>query len=192
MLRSFLFIGFIVIFSTLSGCTNIDYAKLENDNKNIIEEITTLRYQLDGVNLELENLKNERAELKEVIKQLELQMEERKTDITDIELKLESIVENQTVEAEGQVAVSGKITTPTYSSSLITSDVIESKIDGDFEGWEGDTVFKLTNGQVWMQESFSFTYHYAFMPNVLIYKTGNRYKMSVEGVSKTIYVQRIK
>ena len=29
--------------------------------------------------------------------------------------------------------------------------VIESKIDGEFEGWEGDTIFKMMNGQIWQQ-----------------------------------------
>src|SRR5947209_18063931 len=28
-----------------------------------------------------------------------------------------------------------------------TSTVIESHIDGDFNGWEGETIFKLDNGQ---------------------------------------------
>ncbi len=32
-----------------------------------------------------------------------------------------------------------------------SSKVIESKIDGESEGFEGDTIFKLTNGQIWQQ-----------------------------------------
>ena len=48
-----------------------------------------------------------------------------------------------------------------------TADVIESQIDGDFEGWEGETIFKLTNGQIWQQTSYAYHYHYAFMPDVL-------------------------
>jgi hypothetical protein len=31
------------------------------------------------------------------------------------------------------------------------SSVIESQIDGTFQGWSGETVFKLTNGQIWQQ-----------------------------------------
>ena len=74
----------------------------------------------------------------------------------------------------------------------VTADVIESRIEGDFEGWDGNTIFKLDNGQIWQQASYAYTYHYAFRPNVLIYKSGNVYKMGVEGVTGKISVQRIK
>ena len=33
------------------------------------------------------------------------------------------------------------------------SGVIESKINGDFKGWEGETTYELINGQVWQQSS---------------------------------------
>lgn len=73
-----------------------------------------------------------------------------------------------------------------------TQGVIESKIDGDFEGWDGETIFKLLNGQIWQQSSYSYKYHYAFSPNVLIYRSGSLYKMHVDGVDKDIYVTRLK
>lgn len=73
-----------------------------------------------------------------------------------------------------------------------TEAVIESQIDGDFEGWDGETIFKLTNGQIWQQASHAYHYHYAFMPEVVIYKTSGGYKMKVEDVEETIYVRRIK
>ena len=73
-----------------------------------------------------------------------------------------------------------------------TKDVIESQIEGEFEGWEGDTIFKLTNGQIWQQTSYAYTYHYAYRPEVLIIKTDAGYKMKVNGISSSIYVKRIK
>ena len=73
-----------------------------------------------------------------------------------------------------------------------TSGVIESKIDGNFNGWDGDTIFVLVNGQIWQQDSYSYTYHYSYRPNVIIYPSGGRYKMHVEGVDKDIYVKRLK
>ena len=72
------------------------------------------------------------------------------------------------------------------------SDIIESSIDGDFNGWEGETIFKLSNGQIWQQSSYAYTYHYGYCPKVIIIKSGNLYKMQVEGVSSTIYVTRLK
>lgn len=70
--------------------------------------------------------------------------------------------------------------------------VIESRIDGEFEGWEGDTIFKLENGQIWQQSSYAYTYHYAYRPRVVIYKSGNVYKMKIDDVSNTISVRRLK
>jgi len=69
---------------------------------------------------------------------------------------------------------------------------IESRISGDFEGWDGETVFVLDNGQIWQQSSYAYHYHYAYRPEVLIYRVGARYKMKVEGVSESIYVHRLK
>ena len=77
-------------------------------------------------------------------------------------------------------------------ASTATADVIESRIDGEFEGWEGETIFKLQNGEIWQQVSYAYTYHYAYGPEVLIYKSGSVYKMKVDGVDKTIVVERIK
>lgn len=72
------------------------------------------------------------------------------------------------------------------------ANVIESQIDGTFQGWSGETVFKLTNGQIWQQSSYAYTYHYAYRPEVLIFPSGGGCKMKVEGVSDSILVKRLK
>jgi len=69
--------------------------------------------------------------------------------------------------------------------------VIESQIDGEFSGWEGETIFKLLNGQIWQQASYAYTYSYAFMPKVMIYPSGGTCNVKVEGVSGTISVKRL-
>lgn len=86
-----------------------------------------------------------------------------------------------------------------YSLSLLglrdtspTGDVIESRIDGTFNGWGGDTIFKLENGQIWQQASYAYKYHYAYRPEVLIYRSGGRHRMKVEGVDESIEVRRLK
>jgi hypothetical protein len=80
----------------------------------------------------------------------------------------------------------------TLDSPLSTDAVIESQIDGEFEGWEGDTIFRLMNGQIWQQISYAYTYHYAYSPRVTIYRSGAGYQMIVEGVNGKISVKRIK
>lgn len=78
------------------------------------------------------------------------------------------------------------------SRTPTTSDVIESRIDGDFEGWDGETIFKLENGQIWQQKSYSYTYHYKYRPKVIIYYSDGEYILKVEDVDKTISVVRLK
>lgn len=76
---------------------------------------------------------------------------------------------------------------------LRRSSVIETHIDGDFEGWEGETVFKLTNGQIWRQVDYAYRYHYAFQPSVLIYQSRfGGWKMKVDGVDDAIGVERLR
>jgi len=80
-----------------------------------------------------------------------------------------------------------------FGSVLSSPDVIESCIEGDFEDWEGDTIFILANGQIWQQVSYDYEYHYAYRPEVTIIKmNNNRYMMIVEGMDEKIYVERLK
>ena len=49
---------------------------------------------------------------------------------------------------------------------------IESKVDGTWNGWDGDTVVKLVNGPIWEQAEYHYEYRYAYRPDVLIYSSG--------------------
>jgi hypothetical protein len=73
-----------------------------------------------------------------------------------------------------------------------TASAIETQISDTFEGWDGETIFKLSNGQIWQQAAYAYTYHYAYRPKVLIYLSGSVYRMKVEGVDSTIPVRRLK
>jgi hypothetical protein len=74
---------------------------------------------------------------------------------------------------------------------LLNGQVIETQIDGEFEGWEGETIFKMMNGQIWQQSSYAYLYHYAYRPEVIIYKRSSGYEMKVDGVEETINVVQI-
>ncbi len=73
-----------------------------------------------------------------------------------------------------------------------TAAVIEARIDGEFSGWEGETIFRLDNGQIWQQAAYAYRYHYAYRPKVLIYPSGRTYKMRVDGINAEITVVRLK
>lgn len=76
------------------------------------------------------------------------------------------------------------------SSSAATSSVIESRIDGQFKGWEGETVFKLQNGEIWQQASYGYRVNFADSPRVTIYQSGDGFRMKVEGIDEDIAVRR--
>jgi hypothetical protein len=72
------------------------------------------------------------------------------------------------------------------------SPAVESTISGEIEGWDGATVFKLDNGQIWEQAEYAYTYFYAYRPDVTIYQTDSGCRMKVEDESDTVIVRRIK
>ncbi len=69
---------------------------------------------------------------------------------------------------------------------------VESTISGDFNGWEGDTIFKLDNGQIWEQDEYDYMYSYSYRPDITIYQTTAGCRMKVEDEDETIIVKRIK
>lgn len=76
--------------------------------------------------------------------------------------------------------------------SVFGEDVIESRIDGDFEGFDEDNVFKLSNGQIWIQTEYKYHYHYAYMPKVIIFESNGKYYMKVDGVSGVVEVEQLR
>ena len=76
---------------------------------------------------------------------------------------------------------------------IATGGVIETEIDGEFKGWNGDTIYRMRNGQIWQQSSYHYHYHYAYSPEVLIYSSGGGYKIHVkEDDDEDVPVRRLK
>ena len=90
------------------------------------------------------------------------------------------------------VVVSTGFMSSLYLSDAMAQSVIETQIDGEFEGWDGETVVKLMNGQIWIQTEYHYEYLYAYMPGVLIYQSGGNWKMRVEGTSKAVGVRQLR
>lgn len=69
---------------------------------------------------------------------------------------------------------------------------VNSRIDGEFEGFDEDKVFRLQNGQVWKQARYKYKYHYAYMPKVHIYRgSDGLHKMKVDGVADEVVVEQV-
>ena len=64
--------------------------------------------------------------------------------------------------------------------------VIKSKIDGNFNGFEGNTIYRLLDGSIWQQIDGKYKYKYAYSPRVLVYNFGKTWKMSVKGITVTV------
>ncbi|MCD6301196.1 MAG: hypothetical protein J7L82_03900, partial [Staphylothermus sp.] len=73
----------------------------------------------------------------------------------------------------------------------IDTNIINAKIDEDFEGWSGESIVKLTNGEIWKQSEYYYEYLYAFMPNVIIIHSPTGYKMKVDGINKEVGVEKL-
>lgn len=69
---------------------------------------------------------------------------------------------------------------------------IETRMDGDFTGWDGGTIFQLANGQTWRQISFGALYHFQRAPKVTLVATGSGWRLQVAGVPQSIYVKRVR
>lgn len=70
--------------------------------------------------------------------------------------------------------------------------VIETRMLGDFTGWDGGTLFQFANGQLWRQTSFGTLYQFAREPKVTLVATGSGWRLQVDGVPQSIYVRRIR
>jgi hypothetical protein len=69
--------------------------------------------------------------------------------------------------------------------------VSESRIADEFEGWDENQVFELTNGQKWQQVQYKYRYRYMYMPRVKIWRDGSKYLLDVEGMDEMLEVRRI-
>jgi hypothetical protein len=68
--------------------------------------------------------------------------------------------------------------------------VLESRIDGEFTGWSGETIFRLQNGQVWQQSSYAYRYKYAYSPRVVI--INGRKLALADDTSQSVRVYRVR
>lgn len=77
---------------------------------------------------------------------------------------------------------------PADAGWLGHSSVMTYTVNGDWEGWEGETLVKMTDGSVWEQAEYHYEYHYAYQPTAEV--SGDQ--MMVEGMSRAVQVRRLK
>ncbi len=67
----------------------------------------------------------------------------------------------------------------------------DSRISGEFNGWDGDAVFELDNGTTWQQALYKYKYRYKYRPRAKVWRDGGRYFLEVEGMDERIEVRQI-
>ena len=99
------------------------------------------------------------------------------------------IVGEKTIDVER--LASGEVSRQSDVQKGSSAELIESQIDGEFEGWDGKTTIKLTNGQVWQQNQYYYRKYYAYMPKVFIFSSKGQYRMKVHGINKSVGVKLV-
>ncbi len=69
---------------------------------------------------------------------------------------------------------------------------VEGTIVSDFSGFNGKSIFEFSNGQIWRQAEYKYSYHYAYRPTGIVVNGVNGNELSVEGMSDTVRVDRIR
>lgn len=64
---------------------------------------------------------------------------------------------------------------------------MRKQVEDEWEGWDGDTVVRLTDGSVWRQAEYYYEYRYAYRPQVIL--DGDA--MYVDGMRRAVRVRRI-
>ena len=69
---------------------------------------------------------------------------------------------------------------------------VDTRIDGEFQGWSGHTVFGLENGQIWRQLGSDAQHAYKVSPRVQIHRAAAGCTMKVDGTPGELLVERLK
>ena len=68
---------------------------------------------------------------------------------------------------------------------------IDSHIEDDFEGWDGDTIYELDDGSKWELVSYAYFYTYSYRPEAIIWRDGGKYYLEVKGMKDKQEVREV-
>ena len=69
--------------------------------------------------------------------------------------------------------------------------VTQDELEGNCAGWDGATVFALSNGELWQQSAFRCRQLYVSWPLVRIWRCGDFYWIEIEGAGEILPVRRL-
>lgn len=69
--------------------------------------------------------------------------------------------------------------------------IYDSYISDEFEGWNGESIYKLDNGTLWRLASYQYSYSYSYRPKASIYSDQGRYFLEVQGMGQVVEVVQV-
>ncbi|MES3021599.1 MAG: hypothetical protein V4857_08420 [Pseudomonadota bacterium] len=69
--------------------------------------------------------------------------------------------------------------------------IAEDELSGRLHGWDGATIFSLSNGQSWQQSAFRLRRLHLCRPQVRVWRCGDLYWLEIEGAGELLPVRRI-
>lgn len=80
-----------------------------------------------------------------------------------------------------------------FEGAATDKNTIVSRLVGEFDGWDGETIFELENGMVWKQDETDRFFTRNMANPVVTIKAGlfDSWRLSVEGYNKSVKVERI-
>ena len=118
--------------------------------------------------------------------------------VIEFGLALPEVAGEQGAPAAAAAAPAAEAPTPEEEFGLeqaraAETESITAAVVGGFQGWTGDTIFELDNGQVW-QQTGTGRYEYSGQDRAVIITRGflGSFSLQPEGLNRTVRVQRIK
>ena len=65
----------------------------------------------------------------------------------------------------------------------------KGQIEDDFEGFDDEMTFELTDGTFYYQKNYKYSYHYSYRPTVGIYSNGYTKILVVDGMDDYVEVE---
>jgi hypothetical protein len=69
--------------------------------------------------------------------------------------------------------------------------VRSGQIVDEYTGFDGDTLFELTDGTFWLQDVYRYHYQYAYRPQIEIVEDGGRLYLRLAGQTERVAVRQI-
>ena len=179
----------VVLFFTFTSLTSSQSQTLSekiDDCKEI--KVSLIRLQCYD---RITDQKGTQAEKKSKRRLFNLGRDEKKADNSDkanqaqeIDKPIQEIKETVAINTESSFGKTEDLSEP---------EEINSRILGVFNGWSGETIFELENGQIWKKSGNGFLSANVNNPKIKIKKGAlGSFTLSVEGFNSSIKVKRIR